>query len=106
MDKIWYRKSFEVIGRCDWDGKKRMTTQNRQKSNAKQKTVSAWSSLHMHTFVQLYCQEHSCFLVIFILTVDLYQRAFPIICTLKTIETIIYSIMIASPRMNTGVKGC
>jgi len=42
----------------------------------------------------------------FILTVDLYQRAFPIICTLKTIETIIYSIMIASPRMNTGVKGC
>jgi len=62
----------------------------------------------MHTFVQIYCQEHccSCVLVIFILTVDLYQRAFPIICTLKTIETIIYSIMIASPRMNTGVKGC
>ena len=37
MDKIWYRNSWksEVIGRCGVDGKKRMTTQNRQKSNAK-----------------------------------------------------------------------
>ena len=37
MDKIWDRKSFEVkvIGRCGVDEKTRMTTQNRQKSNAK-----------------------------------------------------------------------
>ena len=35
MDKIWDRKSFEV-----GDEKKRMTTQNRQKSNAK-KTKTA-----------------------------------------------------------------
>ena len=37
MDKIWYRNpsKSEVIGRCDGDEKKRMTTQNRQKSNAK-----------------------------------------------------------------------
>ena len=36
MDKIWDRKSFEVGGHwplCG-DEKKRMTTQNRQKSNA------------------------------------------------------------------------
>ena len=33
MDKIWDRKSFEVG--CGGDEKKRMTTQNRQKSNAK-----------------------------------------------------------------------
>ena len=38
MDKIWDRKSSKskVIGRCGWRGwKNRMTTQNRQKSNAK-----------------------------------------------------------------------
>ena len=37
MDKIWYRNpsKSEVIGRCDGNEKKRMTTQNRQKSNAK-----------------------------------------------------------------------
>jgi len=37
MDKIWDRKSFEVGGHWSlWRGwKKRMTTQNRQKSNAK-----------------------------------------------------------------------
>ena len=36
MDKIWYRNpsKWEVIGRCVGD-EKRMTTQNRQKSNAK-----------------------------------------------------------------------
>jgi len=36
MDKIGYRNpsKSEVIGRCDGDDK-RMTTQNRQKSNAK-----------------------------------------------------------------------
>ena len=37
MDTIWDRKSFEVGGHWPlWRGwKKRMTTQNRQKSNAK-----------------------------------------------------------------------
>jgi len=39
MYKIWDRKSFEVGGHCPlslgW--KNRMTTQNRQKSNAKKK---------------------------------------------------------------------
>ena len=36
MDKIWYRNPLksEVIGRCGGD-EKRMTKQNRQKSNAK-----------------------------------------------------------------------
>ena len=34
MDTIWDRKS-EVIDRCGGDEKNRMTTQNRQKSNAK-----------------------------------------------------------------------
>jgi len=37
MDKILYRNSSksEVIGRCGGNEKNRMTTQNRQKSNAK-----------------------------------------------------------------------
>ena len=37
MDKIWDRNpsKSEVIGRCGGDGKKRKTTQNGQKSNAK-----------------------------------------------------------------------
>ena len=37
MDKIWYRNpsKSEVIGRCGVDEKPRMTTQNRQMSNAK-----------------------------------------------------------------------
>ena len=37
MDKIWYRNpsKSEVIGHCGGDEKKRMTTQNRQKTNAK-----------------------------------------------------------------------
>ena len=48
MDKIWDRKSFEVGGRWPlWRGwKTRMTTQNRQKSNAKNKTClscKCWS---------------------------------------------------------------
>ena len=40
MDKIWDRKSFEVGGHWPlWRGwKKRMTMQNRQKSNAKKNT--------------------------------------------------------------------
>ena len=38
MDKIWYRNpsKSEVIGRCGGD-EKRMTTQNRHKSNAEKK---------------------------------------------------------------------
>ena len=36
MDQIWDRKSFEVVGHWAlWRMKKQMTTQNRQKSNAK-----------------------------------------------------------------------
>ena len=37
MDKIWGRKSFEVIGHCGGVKKNEMTTQNKQKSNAKKK---------------------------------------------------------------------
>jgi len=39
MDKIWYRNPSKsgVIGRCGGDEEKRMTTQNRQKSNALKK---------------------------------------------------------------------
>ena len=52
MDNIWDRKSFEVGGHWPmWRGwKNRMTTQNRQKSNAQKKahlkrgyTVHVWS---------------------------------------------------------------
>jgi len=53
MDNIWDRKSFEVGGHCPlWrEWKKRMTKQNRQKSNAKkQKTKPkqnwSWNSTH------------------------------------------------------------
>ena len=40
MDTIWYKNpsKSEVIGRCGGDEKTRMTTQNRQKSNAKNNT--------------------------------------------------------------------
>ena len=39
MDKIWDRKSFEVVGHWAlWRMKKQMTTQNRQKPNAKKST--------------------------------------------------------------------
>ena len=39
MDKICDRNTSksEAIGRCGGDGKKRMTTQNRHKANAKKK---------------------------------------------------------------------
>jgi len=41
MDKIWDRKSFEVGGH--WPGmEKRMTTQNRPKSNARKKGAFDW----------------------------------------------------------------
>ena len=47
MDKIWYRNplKLEVIGRCGGDGKTRMTTQNRQKLNAK-KVSAAIKAIH------------------------------------------------------------
>ena len=40
MDNIWDRKSFEVGGHwpLSWGWKHRMATQNRQKSNAKNKS--------------------------------------------------------------------
>ena len=39
MEQIWDKKSSkpEIIGRCGGDEKKRLTTQNRQKSNVKKK---------------------------------------------------------------------
>ena len=42
MDKIWYRNpsKSEVIGRCGGDEKNRMTTQNRPKSNGKNKQTN------------------------------------------------------------------
>ena len=49
MDKLWDRKSFEVGGHWRlWRGwEKRMTTQNRQKSNAKK-------TLKKHHFDKVY----------------------------------------------------
>ena len=46
MDKIWYRNpsKSEVICRCGGDEKNRMTTQNRQKSNAKKPQRKQWYS--------------------------------------------------------------
>ena len=48
MDKIWDTKSFEVGGHWPlWrDAKNRMTTQNRQKSNAKKNTQKTTHILH------------------------------------------------------------
>ena len=56
MDKIWYRNpsKSEVIGHCGGDEKSRMTTQNRQKSNAKKthkKHLAQWafkSPIHIY----------------------------------------------------------
>ena len=47
MDKIWYSKSFEVGGHWVlWQGwKNRLTTQNRQKSNAQNKTIKYEATL-------------------------------------------------------------
>jgi len=52
MDKIWDRKSFEVGGHWPfWRGwKKRMTTQNRQKSNAKITNPLETPVVSLHTF--------------------------------------------------------
>ena len=49
MDKIWYRNpsKSEVIGRCGGDEKYRMTTQNRQKSNAKKIKIKIKSNHNM-----------------------------------------------------------
>ena len=51
MDKIWDRKSFEVGGHWPlwWGCKNRMTTQNRQKSNAK-KIIRATSQTSEYAF--------------------------------------------------------
>jgi len=51
MDKIWDRKSFQVRGHWPlWRGwKKRMTTQNRQKSNAKKKKKKRKKPPGQHT---------------------------------------------------------
>ena len=48
MDKIWYRNPSEVIGRYGGDEKKRMTTQNRQKSKAENNYNDKW----MHSLYQ------------------------------------------------------
>ena len=49
MDKIWYRNP-EVIGRCGGDEKTRMTTQNRQKSNAKKKETTTTDESYTSNF--------------------------------------------------------
>ena len=48
MDKIWDRNPLksEVIGHCGGDGKKRMTMQNRQMSNAKKNTKNLVVNTH------------------------------------------------------------
>mgnify|MGYP007091328446 CR=1 FL=1 len=60
MNKIWYRNpsKLEVIGRCGGDGEKRMTTQNRQMSNAKKKKIPPrYRDDHVYSiFAQL--QDH------------------------------------------------
>ena len=50
MDNIWDRKSFEVGGHWPlWQGwKKRMTTQNRQKSNAKRQLICFSFEVNRH----------------------------------------------------------
>ena len=56
MDKIWDRKILsksEVIGRCGGDEKKRMTTQNRQKSNAKKQNKNCGT--HVYSYVSNVC---------------------------------------------------
>ena len=50
MDKIWDRNSSlsEVIGHCGGDEKNRMTTQKRQKSNAKKINIKTKASMIAH----------------------------------------------------------
>ena len=54
MDKIWYRNpsKSEVIGRCGGDEKTRMTTQNRQKSNAKKQNKKTYT---IHLLCNMNC---------------------------------------------------
>ena len=56
MDKIWYRNpsKSEVIGRCSGDEKKRMTTQNRQKSNAKKLLKKISMNIPQFVMLMLY----------------------------------------------------
>ena len=51
MDKIWYRNpsKSEVIGRCGGDEKNRITMQNWQKSNAKQKQKQTQKNTYVRT---------------------------------------------------------
>ena len=61
MDKIWYRNASksEVNGRCDGGGKKRMTTQSRQKSNAKKnkkiKQTNLYTDVYSRSSNLLFC---------------------------------------------------
>ena len=58
MDKIWYRNpsKSEVIGCCGGDEKK-MTTQNRQKSNVKKKSpkkpILVWGAISLENAIGL-----------------------------------------------------
>ena len=55
MDKIWYRNfsKSEANGRCGGDEKPRMTTQNRQKSNAKKtKNKNCSCNWYMTSYVK------------------------------------------------------
>ena len=61
MDKIWDRKSFEVGGHCGGDDKNRMTTQNRQKSNAKLKNNNIKTSLVSPAHSQNSISHQSCY---------------------------------------------
>ena len=60
MDKIWDRKSFEVGGHWPlWRGwKKRMTMQNRQKSNAKKILKKLQTELYHVSCVNNQQEEH------------------------------------------------
>ena len=55
MDKIWYRNpsKSEVIGCCGGDEKKRMTTQNRQKSTLKKPVTLVEYPMSMHCLVAI-----------------------------------------------------
>ena len=50
MDTIWYRNpsKSEVIGRCGGDENNWMTTQNRQKSNAKKQIAEKMNIIYKH----------------------------------------------------------
>ena len=56
MDTFWNRNpsKSDVIGRCGGDGKKRMATQNRQKSNAKKNILQNFELRYPLSSHQLY----------------------------------------------------